>query len=346
MQHIFRRALLLALLILSSPLLSTHDDGNPWQSNIGLNFNYARFQFGCLPKFDGYLAGVHWDISHSLPCHFYANLQFDGNWNAGPMCSFCDECDCDPNTCNTTNTTCNNDCTIPTTPPLGCPDLKARIKDLRPELDFGYSFTFCEHEQVALTPIIGVGFMYLSNRLKPQEVTYRYFNVNVPIGFKFLWIGEEYCDRQFDVGLDFTYRIDAWTRLKLRAPNIDMGTITCNQENDCDRCERDCNNNCPNPSTITVTCVPNSCNNDCDNDCDNGCKIHLSRTHGIHLSVPMTWSYNYEDACVNWQTKIVPFFDWNKFGCAQEVNENNLPVEIPRLKQWYLGLHVDVGINF
>jgi len=313
MKHIGGRALSLALLTWSAITLTTNEE-HAWQSNIGLNFNFARYNFGNLPRLDGYLAGVHWDISHNWPSKWYVNLQFDGNWNAGPVASMC-----------------GNDCSCP--PVLGCPDIRTSIKDFRPEFDFGYNVMFCENDQFSLTPFIGLGFLYLSNTLQPQNVMYGYRNLNVPIGLNALWVIEDDC---FDIGLYFTYRIDAFTRLKLNICGIDMGTITCNNSCDCD-----CNTLC---STSTTTPTSSSCNNNCD---DGGCNtIKLKHTQGVHFAVPMRWNYNAEDACMNMQAKVVPFFDWNKFGSADQCNPNNLQVAIPKLKQWYLGLHVDVGINF
>ncbi len=276
--------LLLCTVLLKSSLCAYHDE-KYWQHNVGLLFNFARYELGNLHDIEGYLAGLHWDLSHQSACGLYMNLQFDGHWNAGPLCSD-DEC---------------NDV-----------DLKARVRDFRPELDLGYTFATCE-ERLFFTPYIGFGFFYLENKLKPQNVEYKYFNINVPIGAQVLWNVSD-C---FDLGLGVTYRIDAWTRLKLDIPNL-IG------ENDCNVV---------------------SSNNTCGNNDDDSDRIELDRTHGVHVELPMIWKIR-QGSCVDIQAKVVPFFDWNEFGEADECTPNNLPIEVPELKQWYLGLHVNIGISF
>lgn len=315
MKHITWRVLSLTLLALSSPALTIHEEDNAWQSNVGLNFNFARYRFGDLPTLNGYLAGIHWDLSHSWPSNWFVNLQFDGEWNAGPVSA--DNCstDCD----------CNGNPIAPT-------DLQSSIRDFRPEFDFGWNFSFCENENFTLTPFIGLGFLYLSNKLCPQDVRYRYYNLNVPIGLSATWYSYSCECSDFDMGLAITYRIDAWTRLKLSLPDLDMDAVVC-----VDPCNCDCPNTVTTPSNVV-------CNDDCDDNCN---KLKLKRTNGVHVAMPMRWNFDTkEDMCINMQAKVVPFFDWNSFGRTKEVNANLIPVPVPKLKQWYLGLHVDVGINF
>lgn len=231
--------------------------------NVGPTFNFARYTFGCLPKIQGYLTGVHVDLRHSTPSCLYANLRFDGRWNAGFVC--------------------------------GCLDLKSRIKDYRPELNLGYNFYFCD-DSIRFTPLVGVGGLFLSNRLEPQCIEYNYRNVTVPIGFNVCWDRDP--EDSFDFELQFLYRIDARTRVKLDMPCIEI--------------------------------------------CDPVC---LKRTHGFLVEMPLRWYYT-TDCNMNWQIKVVPYFDWNNFGSANEANCNGLCFEIPSLKQWYLGLHLDFGIRF
>jgi hypothetical protein len=240
------------------------------QVNVGPLFNFARYNFGNLPKIEGYLAGVHTDLiygrSYCDPLSdLYLNLRFDGRWNAGFVC--------------------------------GQDELKSQIKDYRPELNIGYNWCICD-ESYYLTPLTGIGFYYLSNELKPNIITNRYFNVYVPIGANLLWQAK----RHFQVELAAEYRINAWTRLKLQTPDLNV--------------------------------------------CD---KLKLTHTNGVHVEVPMTWFLDTYSCCFNdlhLQCKVVPFFDWNRFGNVNERNFEGLCLPVPELKRWYLGLHVDIGVNF
>lgn len=240
------------------------------QLNVGPLFNFARYKLGCLPKFEGYLAGVHADYIYGRPvCEplsdLYGYLRFDGRWNAGYIC--------------------------------GKDLLKSNINDYRPEFGIGYNVNVCNDQY--FTPFVGLGFYYLSNKMKPVIMTYKYLNLYVPIGANHLWRVKD-C---FQVELMAEYRIDAWTRLKLKTPDVKI--------------------------------------------CD---KIKLHRTNGVHVELPMTRFYDV-DMCwcsetFHMQTKVVPFFDWNRFGSANEGNSQGLCLAVPELKRWYLGLHVDLGINF
>lgn len=260
MMRNLRILLIFCVFLIPSLLSGRPAECRTLQVNAGPTFNFARYQFGCLPKMEGYLAGVHFDFEHGHPSNWYLGLRFDGRWNAGFVC--------------------------------GCQDLKSEIKDYRTEFDLGYRFSKCNIR--SFTPFAGIGFYYLSNEFEPQEIAYRYFNVFVPVGFKSEWLVND-C---FKWGLNFEYRIDAWTRMKLDSPCIQI--------------------------------------------CD---KIKLNRTQGLLLEVPLTWKFG-ECSCVDYQVKVVPLFDWNRFGRADEANENGLCIEIQKLNQWYLGLHVDLGIRF
>ncbi len=179
-EHMKRQLSALLTLLLTPALGAFWHDG-AFQENIGPIFNFARYDIDGLPKIQGYLAGIHADIIHRYPSHYYMNAHFDGRWNAGFIC--------------------------------GDLDLKSQIRDYRPELDLGYSFFSCNDEYI-FTPITGLGFYYLSNELKPNVITNRYFNLYVPVGFDLLWRKKEH----FQINLKATYRIDAWTRVKIKTP--------------------------------------------------------------------------------------------------------------------------------
>ncbi len=258
------RYFILAALLISASISASDFEDQTFQNNAGPTFNIARFKLGCIPKIQGYLAGIHFDWIHSKPSRFYMNLEFDGRWNAGFVC--------------------------------GDLDTKSQIKDYRTQFDVGYNWFLSDEKQSFITPFVGVGFYHLSHELKPCNImTYRYFNVFVPVGINALWCAKE--DR-FDIGLQFYYRADAWTRLKMTIPCIET--------------------------------------------CD---KIELKRSHGFHAEMPFIWYHSWNRRA-NFQTKIVPFFDWNRFGRADEANCNGICLNIPRLDQWYLGLHIDLGIRF
>ncbi len=160
------------------------------QLNVGALFNFARYKQGELPNIQGYLAGIHADYIYGRPhvaplSNLYSYLRFDGRWNAGFVC--------------------------------GCDDLKLQIKDYRPEWAVGYNFCL-KSDQQYVTPLVGVGFYYLSDEIKRDVVTFRYFNVYIPVGASFLW---RRCD-DFQVELSAVYRANAHTRLKIEDPCLDL----------------------------------------------------------------------------------------------------------------------------
>lgn len=262
MKHTALRVSLLALLCACPTMMAREFANQTFAINTGPLFNYAKYNFGCLPKIQGYLAGIHADITHSKPSKWYTSLMFDGRWNAGYIC--------------------------------GDVDLRTQVKDYRTELDLGYSFFFRDQRN-SITPFTGLGFFYLSNEFKPDIITYRYYNLFVPFGLRGAHtLKEEVCD----IGLMVEYRLDAWTRLKMNTPCINL-------------CE----------------------------------KFTMHRAEGAHVEMPFT-HYHTTQHCVNIQTSIVPFFDWNKFGAVNETNCAGQCIPVPQLKQWYLGLHVDIGIRF
>ncbi|MFC1841538.1 hypothetical protein ACFLYA_00535 [Candidatus Dependentiae bacterium] len=240
---------------------------NYLQSNLGIDFNYARYKLGALSDMSGYLAGLHVDFYYKKPRSALVGLYFDGRWNAGHICS-------DINCCNFF-------------------DLRSCIDDYMTSFHLGYNATTCD-DTFMLTPFSGVGFYFLSNKLNPNIIEYKYFNVYVPLGMEFQWDIKDH----FNVGLNATYRLDAHTRVKMILPCIKI-------------CE----------------------------------KIKLKRSHGFKLEIPLIWNHTYCKR-VNFQTKVVPFFDWNKFGASKKTNRYCIPIQIPCMKRWHLGLSVLIGISF
>ncbi len=294
-----------------------------WSSSVGPLFNFARYNFNTnvdccnapitncceLPHAQGYLAGIHFDITHSRPSHWYFNAQFDGEWNAGYVN-------------NTENTF-------------------LQIKDYRPETDFGYTF-FIHENHYFITPFTGLGFYYLSTEFKHESLTNKYNNLYIPVGFNATWNVHPDCHENviecFTAGITATYRIDAWTRLK-----VDM---------DCeDTCSTDCNDTCSD--TCSDTCPDYSCKNPCSISyfpleyglCDTNLKPN-KRTQGLHVEIVCTWFPTFNEK-VNFIATGGPFFDWNRFGSACGTGcEYNVGVPLPELTRWYLGVHAQMGIRF
>lgn len=329
MKNTRMRAYGIALFSITSLLSARPFEEQSWQFNAGPEFNFARYKFSnqnvdccssscdtacdeCpFPHQQGYLAGLHLDLTHTAPSHWYFKLQFDGRWNAGYVC--------------------------------GKQDTRLQIKDYRPETDFGYSFFFGEKEH-SVTPFIGLGFNYLSAEFKHAIMTNRYFNLYVPLGMNMVW---NVRPEEFNVGLSFEYRIDAWTRLK----------VDTNDGFACDngRCPDDCTKKCDTDCKTKKDCnfkekvyKPECCDskkscNSCEEVCDD--RITLKRSHGFHVELPMTWYHTWNDK-VNFQTRVVPFFDWNRFGASCEASCNSTRVPVPQSDRWYLGLHIDLGMRF
>lgn len=234
------------------------------QLNVGPIFNFARYNLGCLSKIQGYLAGIHFDFRSDRPSWLFTVIQFDGRWNAGFICD-------------RFNT-------------------RSKIADYRPEMLLGYTF-YCDQEKTqSFTPFLGLGFYHLKSRLKPNIITYKYFNLYVPVGFEARW---DVRPGEFDIALRVFYRIDAWTRLKVFTPCVEQ-------------CE-----------------------------CE---KIRLKRSQGVHVELPCSWYHQKKRVTLLY--KMVPFFDWNRFGRAKEGNCNGICFDIPCLDRWHLGLELNFGIQF
>lgn len=178
------KALSLAALFIPCLTLSYIFDKNNYTFHVGPNFNFARYKFGNLSKTEGYLAGIHADMIHKLPCNFSSRLRFDGRWNAGYI--------------------------------AGINERKAKIKDYRPELNIGYKFSIGDCKKLSLMPFTGIGLIFLSSTLSTEEVTRNYYNLFVPLGAQLTWK----LHQSFDIGLAAEYRIDTWSRFKITTPNI------------------------------------------------------------------------------------------------------------------------------
>ncbi len=257
-----QKPLCLALFLCTSSIVA-----NPFKDftfHVGPTFNFASFKFGRLPKADGFLTGIHADIIHK---HKHSNIttriKFDGRWNTGHIKSG----------------TIHN----------------AKIKDYRPELDLGYRISFGKHSPFSLLPFTGVGFYGLSTRLSSHLIRRQFYNVYVPLGVQLIW---KIKNTNLDIGLAGEYRINTWSRVKLKIPQV--GSTN---------------------------------------------KLKIRHVEGLLVEMPMTWHFH-TDYGVKIHTKVVPYFDWNRFGRAQSITVNNRLIRNGKVEQWYLGLHADVGMHF
>lgn len=296
-----------------------------WSTSVGPLFNFARYEFsnsnnccynavptdccGIFPHEQGYLAGIHFDITHSRPSHWYFNAQFDGEWNAGYVN-------------NTTGTF-------------------LQIQDYRPEFDFGYNF-FIHENHYFITPFTGLGFYYLSAEFKNHVTTNKYNNLYIPIGLNATWNVHPDCFENvvecFTAGINAEYRIDAWTRLKIATgccPSYGCDTSSCNAS-----CDTSCDSSCDIPCTPPAY-FP------CDDlikldSRTQGVHVELvftwfptfnEKINFEAVGAPFFDWNRFGRACVPTTT------------CAQTYGCNpNLPV--PQLDRWYLGFHAQLGIRF
>lgn len=161
------------------------------QSNVGIDFNYALYSVGELSPMSGYLAGGHFDFCFKKPQSALVGIYFDGRWNAGHLCS--------PNDCDD----------------LG--DVRSNVSDYITSVHLGYNFTNCSNTTM-YTPVTGIGLYCLSTELTPSIIRYKYYNLHVPVGCELQW-DLNHC---FSLNLHAVYRIDAYTRLKITTPCVDV----------------------------------------------------------------------------------------------------------------------------
>lgn len=191
----------------------------------------------------------------------------------------------------------------------GCDDTKSKIRDYKVEWFLGYNWDGLGERWSACQDVTLTPFAGVGFYFLSNELKPNiidYRYFNVFVPLGFK-AHWDVCSDTFAVELQALYRADAHTQAEVDTPCID--------DEDCD-CEKLC----------------------------------LNRSHGVHVEVPLIWN----DICTweiggcetEFQMKVVPFFDWNRFGSAAEVNSNDLCIEVPQLDRWHLGLHVDFGILF
>lgn len=262
MKHRSIRTLIVLGMIASSLHARNCISDQTMQFNVGSTFCHTQYDLGDVPTMKGYQAGIHTDFTYSKEESFYAQVQFDGSWNAGYI--------------------------------AGNLSQKSKVGDYRPEGLFGYNFRgWCDRS--VITPLIGFGYHHFSNELYPQIMTYNYHHLYIPVGFDVTWPMRE-CN--FEIGLRALARLGVATWLDLETPAVRLAD-----------------------------------------------DIDLEWSYGFHVEIPLTWHKTTAND-INWQVKVVPYFDWNHFGESDDHGPFNLQIGVPELDRWHLGLHVDFGIRF
>ena len=76
--------------------------------------------------------------------------------------------------------------------------------------------------------------------------------------------------------------------------------------------------------------------------------IEIIDTHkekAFRVQSPIRFNYNNSSSKGFW-VGVVPFFDWAELGKVKEKNSDGVPLDIPSLKRWNLGLRLLFGWNF
>ncbi|NGX39435.1 MAG: hypothetical protein KR126chlam1_00764 [Chlamydiae bacterium] len=82
----------------------------------------------------------------------------------------------------------------------------------------------------------------------------------------------------------------------------------------------------------------NSCLRLLSSDLDTSCK------YAFRVESPIQFAD--DCCCCGFWLGVVPFFDWNKFGKVREKNSDGVPLDIPSLRRWSLGLRLLFGYEF
>lgn len=310
MKQNIRLFFLVPICLASSFLSAREPECRNMQMNIGPIVNYAHYEFGCEPNIRGVLAGLHFDYQHIQPKREFVGVRFDGRWNAGSVSN--------------------------------CLQEKNTIRDYRPELDLGYNFMWCQNSMRA-TPFTGLGFLYFAINPRCEDIKNQYFNLFVPIGLQY----EHQVNDCFSWGFMAEYRIDAWTRMKVKEdcctlcdkmklhPRtqgllIELPFTWFGKESKCHQfswhlkvvplfdwnrfgnsCREDSSSSCPSSSSCINPCSSSSSSSSCSNPCS---------------------SSSSSSSC---SAVLCPFDS-----CE------STPCDVARLNQWFVGIHVDLGIRF
>lgn len=182
-----------------------------------------------------------------------------------------------------------------------------KIRDFRPEFNVGYTFGLGDCANFEVTPFTGVGAIILETNRRNAP--------NVVIANRFPTV------RRLDVYVPVGVQLD-WAR----SDCFSVGLIAEYRIGVWSRYQRRNENLTP----VTTN------------------RVRLNRADSFLIEVPLTWAKE-SCHCFDWQFKVVPYFDWTRWGGLR----NNQVAQVPpvtnadvRLRQWYVGLHLDFGINF
>lgn len=180
-----KKQLSLCMLFISASMYAEH-----FTTNLGIVFNYARYEVGCLASQEGYLAGPHFDFFYQKPWRLYTGIEFDASWDAGSIC--------------TTEKCCLVN------------SVYARSVDYLPVFRIGYAMNTKENVY-EVVPYTGLGYYHFSYIIEPNTIDYKYNQVFVPVGLKFAYNSP----RNFSVGFDAQYRAGAYSRLTVVTPCVE-----------------------------------------------------------------------------------------------------------------------------
>lgn len=76
--------------------------------------------------------------------------------------------------------------------------------------------------------------------------------------------------------------------------------------------------------------------------------LDTQKEQAFRVQAPLRLNNNYYrgNHCYRFWAEFVPFFDWNKFGKVEEKNSDGVPLPIPSLIRWSLGLRLIFGAEF
>lgn len=81
-------------------------------------------------------------------------------------------------------------------------------------------------------------------------------------------------------------------------------------------------------------------------DCLHVDSLHFDANfgHGFRIQLPIEFTGYWNCHC--FEARIVPFYDWTRFGSVDDVTPNQVSVDIPGLTRWNLGIRLLFGICF
>ncbi|MGE0009336.1 MAG: autotransporter outer membrane beta-barrel domain-containing protein [Candidatus Babeliales bacterium] len=183
-----------------------------------------------------------------------------------------------------------------------------KVRDYRPEFNIGYTFAFGDCCDFSVTPYTGVGLIQLQVNRRFPDTT----GVIDPA------IARD--TRRRDVYVPVGVQLD-WARSEC----FGIGLNAEYRIGVWNRFER----NFFNTATTRQ-------------------RIRTRRADSFLVEVPLTWQKE-TCHCFDWQFRVVPYFDWTRWGGLRR----DEPVVTPplttadaRLRMWYVGLHIDFGVNF